>query len=159
MVAVEWSTWAVVYLAVLVAAALGLITLLVRLARRPVAAEAAPPAAGAAGTTDPEGRTLADLLAGDAAVEPYMAQFLHNSKGERVGETIGASNDRVVVKHEGKFFAVPAAQIRVRSGLLVADGVVDWDEAARLGEAWRESGHKALRYDESGMPIRDEPEA
>lgn len=137
--------------AVLAVLAIGLLVYVVRHGKRDAAAseEAPEPRELAPG----ESATLASVLAGGASADPFLMKFVEGPAGERVGETITATDDSLILKHEGRFLAVPLEKVTVKDDELTADADVDWEEAARAGEAWREARHDAIEYDEHGNPI------
>lgn len=146
MVSLSGLGW--VYAALLVVFALIFVGVLVALWRGGVGRKAgsAVPAPAPATTG-----TLADAMARPGAVaEPYLSRFVVDGSGERQGETISISGDRVIVKREGAFHSVALAAVTIESGELVAHGV-DWEAAKREGEAWRAtqaSQHEALEFDD-----------
>lgn len=153
MALVEWNVWALLYLVLVVVAAAVVVTALVRIARAP---RSAPPMAEPAAAAAPQG-TLAEALAGGSPPEPYMAQWVYDTAGARVGETLGVAGDRVILKSGAEFKAVPLGQVRIEGGRLLAAADIDWADAVSRGEAWRAGGERAIRYDAQGMPVDDQP--
>jgi hypothetical protein len=103
-----------------------------------------------------EGETVAEMLASETFDDTeLLSRFVRDADGEEVGETMTVTEDEVVVKQDGEFFAVDPQAIIEKNGNLVLDPNVDWDEARERGEAWREANLDRMQYDEEGLPADD----
>lgn len=106
--------------------------------------------------TPGKARTLAELR-DDEEVEnaSLLSRFVLNAKGETVGETLSIDDEHVVLKKDGRFFVVSPEHVLAKDGMLIADANIDWDEAGRAGDAWRETSEDRIEYDAEGMPVLD----
>lgn len=123
-------------------------------------ADAETEAGSQAGRPDPDAKAAPDrdAKAKDRDGPPpldltYVARVVTGTDGERIGESLCLAGDRVIVKDEEGFLAVPVAQV-AESGedLVVRD--VDWDRARRLGGDWAKEHHDPIELDDEGMPRR-----
>lgn len=99
------------------------------------------------------GDTMAEMLANDEIDDmELLSQFVHDSDGETVGETMTVTEDEVIIKREGDFLAVDPESIIENAGQLVLDPNVDLEAAQDRGESWREANLDRMEYDEEGLP-------
>ncbi len=133
------------------------------------AAEATPPgqeaeqedgAEAGAGAEKPEnlaagrGRTLAEMAAHEEIDNAELiSRFVLNGQGETVGETVTVTEEQVILKRDGTFFAIEPDTVIEKNGTLLADANIDWEEAEQAGEQWREANMDRMEYDEHGMPV------
>lgn len=137
------------YLALLVLFAAIFIAVLVMLIRNPPAARTVPaPEPAVAGT-------LADAMAVPGAVpDPYLLRYVIDDAGARIGESLAMTKERLIVKREGDFHAIPLGNVTIEGADLVARAV-DWESAKRDGEAWRVE--QAAKHDPLDMSGADSP--
>jgi hypothetical protein len=91
-----------------------------------------------------EGEDLTDIL----------SRFVEDESGKKIGETVGMDGALVIVKSREAphYRAIPRDRLSAQGeGFRVAQGV-DWAEAARRGEAWRERQHRLVTYSEDELP-------
>lgn len=100
----------------------------------------------------PTPAAAAPAAAGEPAHESLLLRFVQDESGQRVGETVAIDGDRVVVKTPAGFVEVPAAKLQAKGDAVRLESGVDWDEARRLGDAWRERSHKVISYSETELP-------
>jgi hypothetical protein len=86
----------------------------------------------------------------------YLARFLEEQDGEEVGETVGITDDALVVKDGDDFLALPLEDVIEEEERLVAGDDVDWDAAAEAGEEWASGEEDRVEYDDEGMPVLDD---
>ena len=67
----------------------------------------------------------------------YLAKFVVNSEGKRIGESISVFEDMVVIKKDGKFYAIPFKHVETKENEIHLKGVVQWDKAAKLAKGWK----------------------
>lgn len=94
----------------------------------------------------------------DDGVNPntYLARFVEEADGEEVGETVGVTDDHLVVKSDGDFHALPLEDVIEEEERLVADDDIDWDAAADAGQEWADGQEDRVEYDDEGMPVLDD---
>lgn len=99
------------------------------------------------------GRTLAEMAANEEVDDTELiSRFVHNMDGEQLGETMTIDEGEVILKRDGDFFSVPPDAIIEKSGTLLADANIDWDEAREAGEAWEDENLDRMEYNEEGLP-------
>lgn len=100
-----------------------------------------------------DGETVAEMLASEAIDDTeLLSRFVLDAEGEQIGETMTVTEEEVVLKREEGFFAVDPDAVIEKDGNLLLDPNVDWEEAERRGESWREANLDRMEYDEEGMP-------
>lgn len=129
------------YLLLAIAVIAYLISLSVRARRR-----ATPPEAAARETPgEEEKRPGEDLL----------LKFVEDSEGKRYGETVAVEEGHLIIKDGQTFYRAPVEHFEKSGEGVLVKGDVDWDEAKRAGEAWRERSTKVIEYDEEEIPPED----
>lgn len=99
------------------------------------------------------GRTLAEMAANEEVDDTELiSRFVHDTDGEQLGETMTIDDGEVILKRDGDFFSVPPDAIIEKSGTLLADANIDWDEAREAGEAWEDENLDRMEYNEEGLP-------
>lgn len=81
-----------------------------------------------------------------------VARVVVDEQGQRVGETVRAEGDDMILKQGATFLAVPRSVLREDGERLRAEGV-DWALAKEKGEAWRARQENAIT-DELGQAAR-----
>jgi len=71
--------------------------------------------------------------------DTMMGRFVTH-RGSVVGEVVGSTTDRLVLRQAGVHKAVPLSQAHWRDGELVLEGDVDWTVAEEDGRAWAGEG-------------------
>jgi len=71
--------------------------------------------------------------------DSMMGRFVSH-RGSVVGEVVGITNDRLVLRQAGMHRAVPLSQVHWRDGEPVLEGDVDWAAADEDGRAWAGEG-------------------
>jgi hypothetical protein len=83
--------------------------------------------------------------------DQLLSRFVETPKGTRVGESIGIEQSRIILKNKLNFYVIPLKYIKEKDDKLILRRKVNWDRAAKLGEAWRK---KALDVIPKNKPKR-----
>ncbi|RLA77406.1 MAG: hypothetical protein DRG33_07065 [Deltaproteobacteria bacterium] len=70
--------------------------------------------------------------------DDLLSLFLKDLNGNVVGESIGVSGEKLVVKSEERFYLIPLSSVEKGEGELKVVNEVDWEKALKEGERWRE---------------------
>ena len=65
-----------------------------------------------------------------------VSRFVVDKKGNRIGETISIEGDLVIIKKEKKYLAIPLKHIEASKDQVRIRGIVEWDNAIKMGEQW-----------------------
>jgi hypothetical protein len=84
-----------------------------------------------------------------------VARKVLNQQGTPIGETVRVTPADLVVLSSGTFLLVPRSHIQEYGPDIMCDDGIDWEQAARRGEAWRKEHEDQLRFDEHGMLVRE----
>ncbi|KAA0002714.1 MAG: hypothetical protein FE048_03235 [Thermoplasmata archaeon] len=68
-----------------------------------------------------------------------LSRFVVDKEGRRIGESISVYKDLLIIKKNGKFYAIPLKHVEVRKEELYIKGVVQWDVAEKLAREWRKN--------------------
>ena len=66
-----------------------------------------------------------------------VSKFVVDKKGNRIGETISIEGDLVIIKKEKKYLAIPVKHIEESKDQVRIRGIVEWDNAIKMGEQWK----------------------
>lgn len=66
-----------------------------------------------------------------------LSRFVVDKEGRRIGESISVLDDLLVIKKNGKFYAIPLKHVEVRKEELYLRGVIQWDVAEKLAKEWK----------------------
>ena len=66
-----------------------------------------------------------------------LSRFVVDKDGKRLGESISVYNDLLIIKKEGKFYAIPLKHIATKGEHLAIKGIVQWDIAEKLAQEWK----------------------
>ncbi len=66
-----------------------------------------------------------------------LSRFVVDKEGRRIGESISVFDDLLVIKKNGKFYAIPLKHVEVGKEELYIRGVVQWDVAEKLAKEWK----------------------
>lgn len=106
-------------------------------------------------SADGEGESDAGGDDDEEEIEPldlsYAARVVTREDGETVGESVGLTDGRVIVKGADTFYAVPQAKVAESGEALVAEDV-DWDRAREVGGDWADDHRDPMEFDGDGMP-------
>jgi hypothetical protein len=92
------------------------------------------------------------------AHEKLLLRFVEDQQGLRIGESVAAEGDDLIVKDGKGFLAIPASGVAESGEGLRLTAPIDESAARQRGEAWRAKSHKVISYSESELP-KDEAEA
>ena len=67
----------------------------------------------------------------------YIARFVVDSEGKRIGESISVFEDLLIIKKGEKFYAIPFKHIELRGEEIHVKGVIQWDKAEELAKRWK----------------------
>lgn len=73
-------------------------------------------------------------------------------RGDVVGEVVGATTDRLVLRRGAGYAAVPLAHVRMREGDVSLEGEIDWVEAEDAGRAWMARDARGLEANGAAQP-------
>ena len=67
----------------------------------------------------------------------YIARFVVDSQGKRIGESISIFEDMLIIKKGGKFYAIPFKHVEMKGDEIHVKGIVQWDRAEELAKRWK----------------------
>ena len=67
----------------------------------------------------------------------YIARFVVDLQGKRIGESISIFEDMLIIKKGEKFHAIPFKHVEMRGDEIHVKGVVQWDKAEQLAKRWK----------------------
>lgn len=67
----------------------------------------------------------------------YIARFVIDSAGNRIGESISVYKDLLIIKKDNEFYAIPFGHIEKKDENIVVKGVIQWENAKKLAEEWK----------------------
>ncbi|HHF55485.1 MAG TPA: hypothetical protein ENL42_01035 [Thermoplasmatales archaeon] len=67
----------------------------------------------------------------------YIARFVVDSEGKRIGESISVFEDLLIIKKEEKFYAIPFKHVELKGEEIHVKGVIQWDKAEELAKRWK----------------------
>ncbi len=75
----------------------------------------------------------------------YIARFVVDSEGKRIGESISVFEDLLIIKKNDKFYAIPFKHVELKGEEIHVKGVIQWDKAEELARRWKntENGNSA----------------
>jgi|Deesub1362A_J573_1020465.scaffolds.fasta_scaffold03663_3 hypothetical protein len=73
----------------------------------------------------------------------YLARFIVDSEGKRIGESISVFEDLLIIKKGDKFYAIPFKHVELKDNEIHLKGIVQWDKAEELARRWKnaQNGH------------------
>ncbi|KAA0012411.1 MAG: hypothetical protein FE041_03420 [Thermoplasmata archaeon] len=66
----------------------------------------------------------------------YVARFVVDAEGRRIGESISVFEDLLIIKKGEKYYAIPFKHVEMRGEEIHLKGVVQWDKAEELARRW-----------------------
>lgn len=67
----------------------------------------------------------------------YIAKFVVDTDGKRIGESISVFEDMLIIKKGEKFYAIPFKHVEVVGNEIHLRGIVQWDKAESLAKRWK----------------------
>lgn len=67
----------------------------------------------------------------------YLARFVVDSEGKRIGESISVFEDLLIIKKNDKFYAIPFKHVELIENEIHIKGVIQWDKAEELARRWK----------------------
>ncbi len=67
----------------------------------------------------------------------YVARFVVDAEGKRIGESISVFEDLLIIKKDGKYYAIPFKHVEMKDDEIHLRGVVQWDKAEKLAKRWK----------------------
>ena len=68
-----------------------------------------------------------------------LSRFVVDKEGRRIGESISVYKDLLIIKRNGKFYAIPLKHVEVGKEELHVKGVVQWEIAEKLAKEWKKN--------------------
>ena len=68
-----------------------------------------------------------------------LSRFVVDKEGRRMGESISVYKDLLIIKRNGKFYAIPLKHVEVGKEELHVKGVVQWEIAEKLAKEWKKN--------------------
>ena len=69
----------------------------------------------------------------------FLARFVVDSEGKRIGESISVFEDLLIIKKDEKFYAIPFKHVELKGEEIHIKGVVQWDKAEELARRWKDA--------------------
>jgi len=79
--------------------------------------------------------------------ESLVCKFVFDGLGKPIGESISVEGDLIIVKTDESYLGIPLKHVESDGKKVIVKGLVDQQNAKRLGERWR----KAEMERESGF--------
>jgi hypothetical protein len=79
-------------------------------------------------------------------VTDFLARFVINSQGEKIGESIAVDNDILIVKDKKTLLGIPLKHVSFEGKKLLAKGLIDTTKAKKLGNTWKKEAYKEISY-------------
>jgi len=67
----------------------------------------------------------------------YVARFVVDASGRRIGESISVFEDMLIIKKGNRFYAIPFKHVEMKGEEIHVKGIVQWDRAEKLAERWK----------------------
>lgn len=74
--------------------------------------------------------------------DSLVCKFVFDGLGHLLGESISIEGDLVIVKSEGSYLGIPLKHVESDGKKIIVKGLVDQQNAKRLGERWRRQEEK-----------------
>jgi hypothetical protein len=74
--------------------------------------------------------------------DSLVCKFVFDGLGHLLGESISTEGDLVIVKSEGSYLGIPLKHVESDGKKIIVKGLVDQQNAKRLGERWRRKEEK-----------------
>ncbi|MEF8878792.1 MAG: DUF5749 family beta-barrel protein [Candidatus Thermoplasmatota archaeon] len=81
--------------------------------------------------------------------EEMLCRFVLDGAGKKIGESIAVDDDLLIIKSDDEYMGVPLKHLEKQDKTLLVKGLVDRDQAVKLGEKWREKAHYEIDHPES----------
>ncbi len=66
----------------------------------------------------------------------FLAKFVVDSHGKRIGESISIFEDLLIIKKGEKFYAIPFKHVEMKGNEIHLKGIIQWDKAEDLARRW-----------------------
>ena len=67
----------------------------------------------------------------------YIARFVVDSEGKRIGESISVFEDLLIIKRDDKFYAIPFKHVELKGDEIHVKGIIQWKKAEELARRWK----------------------
>lgn len=74
--------------------------------------------------------------------DSLVCKFVFDGLGHLLGESISIEGDLVIIKSEGSYLGIPLKHVESDGKKIIVKGLVDQQNAKRLGERWRRQEEK-----------------
>jgi hypothetical protein len=76
-----------------------------------------------------------------------LCRFVLDGIGKTVGESVAVDEDILIIKSKNRYLGVPLKHIEEEGKTLLVKGLVDRDNAEKMGERWRGENFKEISHD------------
>jgi hypothetical protein len=95
-------------------------------------------------------KTVSKKPSEDLATEnDLLCRFVVDGKGNNLGESVSLAGDIIIIKQAGKYLGVPLKHIEDQEKTLLVKGLVDFAQAEKLGEQWRQKSFSNITPSEN----------
>lgn len=77
-----------------------------------------------------------------------LCRFVLDGKGKEIGESVAIDEDVVIVKSGNNYLGVPLKHIEKKEDTLLVKGLVNREQAEKMGEEWRKKSFKKIDHPE-----------
>jgi len=84
----------------------------------------------------------------DNEEDGLLARFVVDGFGKKIGESIAINDDILIVKSGVFYLGVPLKHIEPEGKRIMVKGLIDQQKAKELGEKWRKTSYKKIKYPE-----------
>ena len=81
----------------------------------------------------------------------FLARFVINNQGEKIGESIAVNKDILIVKDNDVLLGIPLKHISFEGKKLLAKGLIDTTKARKLGSDWKKEAYKEITYPDEDL--------
>jgi hypothetical protein len=75
-------------------------------------------------------------------IESLVCKFVFDGLGHPIGESISVEDDLIIVKSDESYLGIPLKHVESDGKKIIVKGLVDQQNAKRLGERWRKAEMK-----------------
>jgi len=73
----------------------------------------------------------------NGSIDHLVCKFVFDGLGHPIGESISVEHDLIIVKTEHSFLGIPLKHVESDGKKVIVKGLVDQQNAKKLGERWR----------------------
>ena len=75
-----------------------------------------------------------------------ICRFVLDGIGRTIGESIAVDEDILIIKSKEKYLGVPIKHIEEDGKTILVKGLVDHENAVKMGEKWRRESFKEIKH-------------